>query len=229
MMSTKKLLCVVAVAVIAAIVFAAGTVANAALINVNIMSHGEMGEVESSLVGPAGGAGTTWNQLPSVPGNWNPPFGNNLLDSTGATTAVDFSFHLPYCDPWGSPDLTLLHAAYYNPGWSDWGVCEISDLDPTKTYDLYIASYYPNESGSKGTFTTTNATSNGSSQSVDNGGAGGNGSTWVQGENYVLFDDVVLRPRLFETAILGLCETRRGGADVRVREGKGRGRWAISS
>jgi hypothetical protein len=66
-----------------------------------------------------------------------------------------------------------------------------SSFDPAKKYDLYIASYYMNEAGSTGIFTTTNVTSNGQTQNNDNGGANANSATWVQGQNYVLFKDVV--------------------------------------
>ena len=68
----------------------------------------------------------------------------------------------------------------------------ITGLDSAKTYDLYIASAILISSNqcSRGEWSTTNTTSTVGSQAVDNR-ENENGSTWVRGNNYVLFEDVV--------------------------------------
>ncbi|MCF7974612.1 MAG: hypothetical protein K9N55_12405, partial [Phycisphaerae bacterium] len=58
-------------------------------------------------------------------------------------------------------------------------------------YDLYLASFHPNENGGRTLFSTTNPTTTESPQIVDNGGPNGNDSTWVLGENYVVFEKLL--------------------------------------
>jgi hypothetical protein len=68
----------------------------------------------------------------------------------------------------------------------------INGLDPAKTYDLTIASaiLITTNQCSRGEWFTTNTTSTVGNQPVDNT-LDENGSTWVRGNNYVLFEDVV--------------------------------------
>jgi hypothetical protein len=68
----------------------------------------------------------------------------------------------------------------------------ITGLDPAKIYDLYIASaiLITTNQCSRGEWFTTNTTSTVGNQPVDNT-LDENGSTWVRGNNYVLFEDVV--------------------------------------
>ena len=68
----------------------------------------------------------------------------------------------------------------------------INGLDPAKTYDLYIASaiLITSNQSSRGEWFTSNTTSTVGNQAVDNR-LDENGSTWVRGNNYVLFEDVV--------------------------------------
>ena len=135
------------------------------LINVNVD-----GVVRSGLVGPAGGLGDTWNTTGA-----STFFMDDLLDSTGAATTVDFTTDTGSQgnNGWGSPALTMLSSAYFQFGHADPYNLVISDLSAGQRYDLYIASYYANETGSLGTFTTTNVVSNGTTQIADNGGGGG--------------------------------------------------------
>lgn len=78
----------------------------------------------------------------------------------------------------------------------------ITGLDSGKTYDLYIASaiLITTNQRNRGEWSTTNTTSTVGSQEVDNryvdpndtnSGNGQNSTTWQQGNNYVLFEDVV--------------------------------------
>ncbi|MCX5653612.1 MAG: autotransporter-associated beta strand repeat-containing protein [Planctomycetota bacterium] len=195
-----------------AVVFAAAAGANAQIINVNIVAHGGPGagggvpapngqtphlEDPAKLNGPwtwdgidgSIGDGLTWNQLPLEPGNGELCFGSNLLDSTGVTTTVGFNFGNRGTDPWDwGQKLQMLVCGINQGSTTPEGGYAINGLDPNKKYNLYIGSYYANESGNAGTFATTNATSNGSSQYVDNGGYNpGTGDLWAEGVNYVAF------------------------------------------
>ena len=156
-------------------------------LNVNI---DRVAKTESGLAGPAGGLATRWNQA-LVPTGGGSPSATGMLDSNGAATSVGFTCSTGSVDPWGSPPLTMLTSAAYNFANNTPANLVLTGLNPAKLYDLYIACYYPNESGSKGQFTTSNVTTSAATQSCDNGGGGGNNSTWVQGTNYVRFQNVV--------------------------------------
>ena len=151
-------------------------------INVNIDTVARTG-----LVGPAGGANATWNQQLGASGLT----ANGLLDANGAATTVGFSCSAGSVDPWGLPNLTLLTAGAFNFGANTPATLVINGLPTGRKFDLYIASYYPNEDGSKGVFSTTSLTTSVGTQSYDNGGPNGNASTWVRGTNYVLFQNLV--------------------------------------
>ncbi|MEI6675158.1 MAG: YDG domain-containing protein [Verrucomicrobiota bacterium] len=147
------------------------------------------------LNGPAGGS-PQWNEVASKDTVVSP-----LKNSAGATTSsIGFKISLSDgIDAWGTPSLDMLKCGGFNL-WSDWGggpgagaerACYINGLTIGKKYNFYIASGRINgDSGSHGSFTTTNTTSNGQSQHVDNGALDRNGSTWVEGVNYVVFKDV---------------------------------------
>jgi len=148
------------------------------LINVSIGSA-----TKTSPAGPAGGAGATWNQF-TWSGQWQSVTGSSLKNSANVTTTVGFDFTNQWSafDPWGNPSQTLLKNGA-NPNGSQTGI--ITGLTPGAKYDVYIASYHGNDRNN-GSFSTTNPTTNGSSQSLDST-ATPNGSTWVEGQNYVAF------------------------------------------
>ncbi|MCF7732534.1 MAG: cadherin-like domain-containing protein, partial [Akkermansiaceae bacterium] len=155
------------------------------LLSVNIDSVTRTG-----LVGPAGGFGAVWNQV-GKSGSTSQAV--NLLDPAGSPTGIGYQVHAPgNLDNWGAPGgLAMLANSVYNGSWG-----RITGLTAGTAYNLYIASYYNNEQGSKGDFVTVNSTSNGMTQSVDNGWPAisehnYNSSSWVQGENYVVFQDIV--------------------------------------
>jgi len=163
-----------------------------------IMDARHPATITSPLSGPAGST-THWN-IPNPPltDNGQDPGNSNLVDSSGTATGIGFSFHFPSNDPWGNPALQMLQTGVYNPGWSDWGQCEISGLTAGHTYNLYIASarINPNER-SKGTFRTSNTADN-QTANVDcssgygsNSGGPRNGDTWVEGNNYAAFRNVI--------------------------------------
>ena len=168
--------------------------ADAQTINVNVD-----GSVRSGLVGPAGGLGDTWNTTGA-----STFLMTDLLDSTGGATTVDFTTSTGNQENngWGNPALQMLRCAYFQFGHATPYNLVISDLTVGQRYDLYIASFYNNETGSLGTFTTTNAVSGGATQIADNGGGGGNGATWVEGTNYVLFEGV--QPDLSNDITIGI-------------------------
>jgi hypothetical protein len=66
----------------------------------------------------------------------------------------------------------------------------ITGLNPAKTYDLHIASANCSGQNSQGVWYTANTTSSLASQGCGNVG-NVNGSSWVLGNNNVLFEDVV--------------------------------------
>ena len=151
------------------------------IIHVNIDTATRTG-----LAGPGGGLGQTWNTYTRMGGS-------ALLDSAAVPTSVGFTTTASNQDPWGSPVLPLLTSGAFNWAAADPYNLVLSGLTAGKKYHLYLASYYPNEQGSKGTFTTTNTTSTVGAQQIDNhvlNGAGGNSASWVRGDNYVLFENV---------------------------------------
>jgi len=159
------------------------TVSYAPWINVNIDNTARAG-----LVGPAGGLGDTWNTFTSVSAS-------ALLNNAGAATGVGYtsggsSWGGP--DSWGSPAIVMLTQGLRN---LDVGVANsqyltISNL-PNRRYNVFIASENNSDAGaSSGVWSTSNTTTTVGGQSVSDT-AGVNGSTWVQGVNYVLFENVV--------------------------------------
>ena len=131
---------------------------------------------ESTLDGPIDGAGgsdvgTRWNQILRGPGRSWTIDGVDLLDSTGAATTVNFrvtSEGTLGCWEWGTPDLTLLTSAI--TGWDpDVDAYDLifSGVPAGTKYDLYLASFHPNENGGRALFATVNSTITESPQIVD--------------------------------------------------------------
>jgi len=188
-MCRKNVLIIVIVAIFVLVTTAP---AKQMLINVNMDTTERE---ESSLDGPLDGdggsdVGTTWNQILDGPGFGVDVSRTDLVDSTGAATAVDFSVDgTANMWDWGAPDLLMLTSGIlgWDPDVNPYDLV-FSGLTGGTKYDLYLASFHPNENGGRALFSTTNTTTTESPQIVDNGGGGGNDSTWVKGENYTLFD-----------------------------------------
>ena len=147
--------------------------------------------VQPGLVGPVGGLGAVWNTIATASAT-------NLKHASGPASTVGFTSS--GTGGWGGPNenntepaLRMLKRQFVNFGAS--GTTQqllITGLDPAKTYDLYIASaiLITTNQCSRGEWFTTNTTSTVGNQPVDNT-LDENGSTWVRGNNYVLFEYVV--------------------------------------
>jgi len=159
------------------------TVSFAPWINVNIDNTARAG-----LVGPAGGLAYTWNTLASGSAS-------ALLNNAGAATGVGYTsggtaWGGP--DSWGSPALVMLTQGYRNFDTSATNSQYLINNNlPSRKYNVFIASEICLDAGvSSGVWSTTNTTTTVGGQSVSHTG-GVNSTTWVQGVNYVLFENVV--------------------------------------
>ena len=133
-----------------------------------------------TLQGPAGGLATTWNARCLLDGA--------LKDSAGNDTGVNFTAAgTGPCGDWWC-DLELLTGGLYDEGGGSLPVV-ITGLDSIKTYDLYLASSWGDKE-SYTSFSSSNRTDTPSPQSADNR-TFRNGSAWVLGMNYVLFQNMV--------------------------------------
>ena len=155
-------------------------------INVNLDNT-----VQPGLEGPVGGLGAVWNTIAA-------PSATNLRHASGPATTVGFTSS--GTGGWGGifenntePTLRLLKRGIvnFNANPPNTQQLVISGLDSAKTYDLYIASavLITSNQCSRGEWSTTNTTSTVGNQAVDNR-ENENGSTWVRGNNYVLFEGV---------------------------------------
>ena len=173
-------------------------VANATIINYSVHHSDDDGIVTSAnLSGPDGVAAgvETWN-LPASSGE---PLvtQSGLLDAAGATTGVGVSFvELGGPDDWGyGSDLKLLWRSgrqFYN-GAGNEGSFTITGLDPGSVFNLWIASSHLSGENAKniGDWSTSNTNTTGASFAMDNTGNETNGSTWISGVNYALFENIV--------------------------------------
>ena len=172
-------------------------VANATIINYSVHHADDDGIVTSAnLSGPNGVAAgvETWN-LPTASGE---PLltQSNLLDAAGATTGVGVSFSdLGGPDDWGyNSALKLLWRSgrqFYN-GPGNAGSFSITGLTPGATFNLWIASSHLSGDAARniGDWTTANTNTTGASVVMNNTGQETNGSTWVLGVNYTLFQNI---------------------------------------
>jgi len=147
----------------------------------------------TDLVGPAGGAGETWNQ--SMQGTHATDGGfwdDNVLDSEGNATGIDWS--LKRSDDgklyrWvGSDDATLSmldHGIFTNSNLTN--TLTLTELDPAKKYDLYITGY-GGTFGNNLTNSAVNTTTTSNPQQMLQTGETAN---WVLNDNYIVFEDMV--------------------------------------
>jgi hypothetical protein len=143
-------------------------------------------QTRSGLAGPVGGLGLTWNQCVGNAGLTQ----TGLLDSNGTATTVGFTCDASSVYTWLDPELKLLTGSAFNFIRNTPMNVVISGLTPGKKYTLYLASYVPNESGSRNVYTTPNVTTSGSTQLVDNGGPQGVSDRWLRGANYTRFENI---------------------------------------
>ncbi len=164
--------------------------ANGVTINLNIYNPGTGLPNPTLLTGPAGGLGEYWNQDDSTTAFF-------LLDSTGGATGAGYTssgtgWGGP--DSWSNPSLTVLRDGLRNFDTSATNSQQlvINGLTAGDVYDVWIAS--ANTLGSQrssGEWWTPNTTTTVGNQLVENI-ADLNGTSWVQGNNYVLFENVVV-------------------------------------
>ena len=161
---------------------------NAHAQNINVNLENGPAETKSTLVGPGGGSGETWNQI--VGGS-----GANLKDSTNVTTNIGYTSNLgSRGERWGG-DIALKVAqsgsALFHRG-ADTNLT-INGLSAGTLYHIYIVSYAhisgPLEERALGEWSTTNKTTTSGAQIIDSR-SGLNGDTWESGVNYVLFENV---------------------------------------
>jgi acylphosphatase len=151
-------------------------------VNVNIDT-----QTRTGLTGPVGGTGLTWNECIGTGGLTQ----TNLLNSNGVATTVGFTCNAGNVFEWASPELKLLTGSAYNHNMNTPMSLVISGLTPGKKYSLYLGSYVPNEQGSRNVFTTTNTTTSGSTQLIDNGGPWGKSDRWQRGVNYTRYENLL--------------------------------------
>ncbi|MEI7898820.1 MAG: hypothetical protein WCK89_01105 [bacterium] len=166
------------------------------LINVNYYGgpkpgNADMDGVYSYDVAARGGAsrvapslynGAKWNDF-----NSSVASGSDLLDSKGNATGVGFATHMtagPWNDWTGLGGARMLVSGVIC-GYADWtSILELTHLDPTHKYDLYIAGQV--HSGSE----TYSYRIWAEIKSKTNAGA----TDWTEGKNYVKFAGVIPDP-----------------------------------
>jgi hypothetical protein len=143
----------------------------------------------TNLAGPTGGAGETWNQ-DMVGGHPSALYyEDDLLDSDGNATTIDWSVVdsgggslFRWATP--APILTMLDGGIFSNQATM--VLTISDLDLAKTYDLYITGYGDTFGNNTNSTTSNTTTTVGTQNMTQDGDLAG----WVLGNNYILFEDV---------------------------------------
>jgi Carbohydrate esterase, sialic acid-specific acetylesterase/Invasin, domain 3 len=165
--------------------------APAQTINVNFAGANTANEPSASLSGPAGGLGTTWNQVVGTGAS------GTLLDSTGASTSVTVGHTYNLTADDNPTTLPILQASVANFGKGSAATVTISGLANAGIYDIWLVSLRNQPFGGDGSeqyhgnWITSNATSSPSSQLLDAVDPTINTTTFVAGYNYVLFEDVV--------------------------------------
>jgi len=181
------------VAVVAALRF--GATAQALTVNLS-PAWDDAGQPIMSGLGaaPDDPANTFWNTEPiraSVhgPNDGTPRTQPNLLASDGSPTSIGWTLtgfwnDLQHINP--HPDIDLFYTAYWNVWRDDLpGQIEVFGLNDAVSYDVYIYSLIHDEGGLYGgTFTIDNTT-------LTPDGDPWNHSSFVEGDNYVKFSNVV--------------------------------------
>jgi hypothetical protein len=161
--------------------------------NVKFLSSGTQVPVPvSSLQGVIGSTGESWNQgVGGVSG---------LVDSTGGPASGINVSGLNGGNIF-TPAANSIFAGNSNLfGRGDNQTISITGLALGGTYDIYIYALTHDSTGwgspasaerAAGAFITTNASGNGTNQSLDNGITGTNATTFTAGGNYVLFQSII--------------------------------------
>ena len=188
---------------------------------INVNFTGGTAETESALSGPAGGLGTIWNQFmgPNSPGN--------LVDSIGGATNVSIATNFGLVGTFDSPvvALPILRGSMtdFPKGVDDTNVT-ISGLAAGGLYDIWMVTLRNQGFGGDGTeqyvgwWSTTNTTSSPSSQLVNAVNPTINTSTFVDGYNYVLFQNVAANGS-GQIVFTGVAGDQLNGSDNNHRHG----------
>lgn len=179
----------VALAAVAALGLMAVTGASAELISVNFEqftpSLGTF-ETESTLVGPAGGLGTAWNQFADDDST------GFLVDSTGAVTTVQFTTDFSEGRSGGSGNTPMLKSTLTDFGRVQTRTLTITGLEANGLYDLWLASFRDSTAARErtaGKWTLVNPTTSASAQDIDNR-SHRNGTTFELHYNYAVWENV---------------------------------------
>jgi autotransporter-associated beta strand protein len=188
-------------------------------INVNITGGTE--ETASTLSGPAGGLGTTWNQFvgPNSPGV--------LRDALGPATTVTLTSNFGLPNSFDSPVIALpmLRGSMcdFGKGRDDINVT-INGLKARGFYDIWLVTLRNQPYGSDGTeqyvgwWSTTNATTSSSNQLVNAVNPTINTTTFVAGYNYVRFQNVKANDS-GQIVFTGVAGDQLDGSDNNHRHG----------
>ena len=170
--------------------FIAAPAAQALTVNLNIFNAGNTNVIPAaSLVGTAGGLGQTWNQRSTSTSV------TTLLDAAGLPTSVGYTTtNLGGPDTWGNPVLGILRDGLrnFNTAVGNSQQLVINGLTPGEVFDVWLvsANLTPSNQRNNGQWSTTNVTTTVGPQTADNT-LNQNGTTFVQGNNFVFFDNVV--------------------------------------
>lgn len=180
-----------------AIAFGAAISGNAALVSVttDAVTGGNAASVTTArndnagnLVGPAGDSpGSTWNIISGYSAT-------NLLDSTGASTSIGYTttFSERRGTTLSSGDLEIARTYMQDFGKGGSNTITINGLMSGSLYNVWLVSV--SNSGTptenyRGDFITANPTSSSSTQTVN--ASPRNVTTFVAGQNFALFENVV--------------------------------------
>jgi hypothetical protein len=175
---------------IPAIALLSGSLCSAAVYNVKYLASGQTAVPVSSLQGVLGSTGESWNQ---ANGSYT-----NLIDSTGASSTINVSGLSGGTDEGPATSIFTGNSNQFGKG--DNQTISFSGLTFGGTYNIYIYALSHNTGSwgntadterAAGAFTTTNTTTNGTSQPLDNGITGTGSTTFTAGSNYVLFQSIV--------------------------------------
>jgi hypothetical protein len=174
-------------------------------------------EVESELVGPAGGLGARWNQFSANSSS------GTLLDPTGIGTGVAFTTNFSegrYDGTGATPMLRSTLTDFAKAQDAPDRTFTITGLVPNESYDVWLTAFRNQASAGEriyGRWTANNPTTSASVQFIDNR-VGQNGTTFVEGYNYVVFTGVAADENgqiSFVGTAMGIAE----GADADYRQG----------
>jgi Bacterial TSP3 repeat/PA14 domain len=141
----------------------------------------------TGLSGPVGGLGMTWNECIGTAELTK----TGLLNSNGVATTVGLTCNASSVFSWSDREFPLLTGSAFNFDRNTAFNTVINGLTPGKKYTLYLASYVPNETGSRNVYTLSNVSTSGSTQLVDNGGPNGKSYRWLRGMNYTRFENII--------------------------------------